>query len=428
MRSRPLSLIHTLLVMTAMVSGAAVLPASAQTETVLFSFTGTDGAQPSGLIADRAGNFYGVTRANPGSVCCGTVYQLSLVSGQWQAVVLHQFTGGLDGSVPVGTLAMDARGNLFGVTQSGGLMKGRCYSNCGTVFELSPTSGGEWNYAQIYSLRGAEAGDGEQPDAGVILDSAGNLYGTTQIGGAMSKLPQCPVFGCGTVFELSPSSGGWKETVLYKFSGGSDGAGPRSPVLFDAHGNLLGATGQGGGGHCNTGSGTGCGTIFQLIPSSGAWTENVLHRFNGSDGDTPYQALTLDAAGNLFGSTNVGGTSEGGVVYELSPGLDGNWTETTLHDFISSTYGIWPAGGLTMDSFGNLYGTASAGGADNAGTIFKLTPNGVGFSFSLVNSFDGAHGGSYPDGNLLVDRAGNLYGTAGSSGVNGYGVVFKVAP
>jgi uncharacterized repeat protein (TIGR03803 family) len=408
-----------------------VCAAGGQTVQVLHTFSGGDGSLPFGLISDAAGNFYGVTQTGGGTQkCCGTVFELSPAGTGWKSTVLHHFAGGQDGANPIGNLVFDTHGNIFGVTESGGTPTRPCKSTCGTVFELSPKSSGGWTYAQIYRFQGNSVGDGAVPDAALLVDAAGNLYGTTQLGGLITAPRQCLTGGCGTVFELSPMAGGWTETVLYKFPGNSDGAYPRSPLLFDANGNLDGATSQGGGGSCSLGFGqSGCGTIFQLVPSHGTWTENVLYRFQFANGEIPYQALLLDAEGNLYGTTNIGGANGVGAVFELSPGSGGSWTETTLYNFQGSTDGTWPAGGLTMDASGNLYGTASGGGAGDAGTIFKLTPaSGGGFTFNLVYSFRGGNGGSFPDNNLLLDSAGNLYGTDGYSGAKNDGLVFKITP
>jgi uncharacterized repeat protein (TIGR03803 family) len=407
-----------------------VCTAGAQSRQILHTFSGMDGSAPFGLISDAAGNFYGVANVGGGTkYCCGTIFEVSPVGGGWKTTILHDFGGGQGGANPVGSLAMDARGNLFGVTQSGGTPTKPCNSTCGTVFELSPKSGGGWTYSVIYRFQGNSVGDGSVPDSGVIVDAAGNLYGTTQLGGLVTSPRQCSSGSCGTVFELSPGAGGWTETVLYKFSGNPDGAYPRSPLLLDANGNLEGATSQGGGGRCSTGFGTnGCGTIFQLVPSGGGWTENVLYRFQGSDGEIPYQGLISDAAHNLYGTTNLGGLHGWGAVFELSPISGGGWSETTLYNFQGSADGIWPAGGLTMDTSGNLYGTASGGGAHNAGTVFKLSQaSGGRFTFGLVTSFTG-NDGSFPSGNMVVDGAGNLYGTARFDGQKGHGVVFKITP
>jgi uncharacterized repeat protein (TIGR03803 family) len=212
---------------------------------------------------------------------------------------------------------------------------------------------------------------------------------------------------------------------LYYFTGDLDGQDPRSPLMFDANGNLDGATSQGGGGDC----GDGCGTIFQLVPSGGTWTENVLHRFDRTDGWVPYQALTSDAEGNLYGTTNLGGANSEGTVFELSPGSGGSWTLTTLYDFPQNADGSWPAGGLTRDASGNLYGTASGAGAHDAGTAFKLAPAlGGGYTFSILVSFGGGNGGSGPNGNLVLDSTGNLYGTTGYGGAKSDGIVFKIVP
>jgi uncharacterized repeat protein (TIGR03803 family) len=406
--------------------------ASAQSRRVIHTFSGMDGSTPFGLISDVSGNLFGVAQSGGGggtNNCCGTVFELSPVGTGWKTTVLHHFSGGQGGSNPIGSLALDAGGNLFGVTSSGGTTATPCHSTCGTVFELSPKSGGGWTFSIIYRFLGNSAGDGAGPDAGLILDATGNLYGTTQFGGLVTGPRQCINTGCGTVFELSPTGGGWTETVLYKFSGSPDGAYPRSPLLFDASGNLDGATSQGGGGSCNLGSAqSGCGTIFQLVPSSGVWAENVLYSFHITDGETPYQGLVSDSTGNLYGTTNVGGAFSSGVAFQLSPGSGGVWSETILHNFQGNADGIWPAGGMTMDASGNLYGTASSAGAHDAGAVFKLTPtSGGAFSLSVLTDLDGTNGG-FPDGHLVLDAAGNIYGTGGFGGLKNSGVVFKITP
>ena len=406
-----------------------ISPVVAESGQILHSFSGTDGSHPFGLTSDAEGNFYGVANAGGGAQnCCGTVFELSPEGIEWKATVLHRFEGGQDGSGPIGTLAFDANGDLFGVTESGGAPGKPCKSTCGTIFELTPKSGGGWTYSQIYRFLGNTAGDGSGPDAGVIVDAGGNLYGTTEFGGLVTSAEQClEAAGCGTVFELSPGAGGWTETVLYKFAGNPDGAFPRSPVLFDANGDLDGATSRGGGGDCTLD--TGCGSIFQLVRSGSTWTEHLLHGFQSAEGLIPYQGLLLDGVGNLYGVANIGGPSGVGSVFELSPGPGGSWTESTLFGFPQNSDGYWPAGGLTADASGNLYGSGSGGGAGDAGTIFKLTPaSGGAFTFSLVAGFEGAEGPSMPNGNLVLDSAGNLYGSAAYGGAKGDGVVFKITP
>jgi uncharacterized repeat protein (TIGR03803 family) len=404
--------------------------AGAQTMQVLHSFSGTDGSHPYGLISDAAGNFYGVALTGGGAQnCCGTVFELSPSGTGYKTTVLHRFAGGRDGSNPIGNLLLDAEGNLFGITAQGGVTAKSCENTCGTVFELSPKIGGGWTYAQIYRFLGVGAGDGAEPYAGLIEDASGNLYGTTRIGGKLVAPKYCGATGCGTVFELSPGAGTWTETVLYKFAGDLDGNYPESPVAFDANGNLDGATSQGGGGPCSTGPyGLGCGTIFQMVPSSGTWTENVLYRFQGSDGNIPFDALIFDAAGNLYGAANLGGANGDGSIFQLTQGSGGTWTETTLFSYSSNEDGADPGGGVTMDSSGNIYGTSFEAGAHDAGTVIELTPaSGGGYTSSLIFSFSG-RGGSGPDGNLLLDASGNIYGTVGYGGAKGDGLVFKITP
>ena len=253
---------------------------------MLYSFTGSDGSEPfAGLIADSSGNLYGTTQSGGASGGHGVVFKLSPSGTE---TVLHTFTGGSDGGIPRAGLIADTGGNLYGTTAGGGA------SNAGTVFKLSP-SGTE---TVLYSFTGS---DGSGPFAGLIADSSGNLYGTTQSGGASG--------GHGVVFKLSP---GGTETVLYSFTGGSDGGTPRAGLIADSSGNLYGTT-QFGGPGCG---GVGCGVVFKLSPSG---TETVLYSFTGSDGSGPFPGLIADSSGNLYGTTLSGGASGGhGVVFKLT--------------------------------------------------------------------------------------------------------------
>ncbi|MFI5115931.1 MAG: choice-of-anchor tandem repeat GloVer-containing protein, partial [Terriglobales bacterium] len=266
---------------------------AAAQEKVLYTFQGGtgDGAFPqAGLIFDTAGNLYGTTSLG-GAYGFGTVFELTpTAGGTWTEKVLYSFKNdGTDGSNPKAGVIFDAAGNLYGTTSLGGA--GVCQgAGCGTVFELTPAAGGTWTEKVLHSFGGAT--DGVIPEAGLIFDAAGNLYGTTGYGGP---------YNWGTVFELTPAAGGtWTENVLYSFQGGADGAGPAAGLVFDAAGNLYGTTEVGGAGVCQ---GNGCGTVFELTPAAGGtWTENVLYRFqSGADGANPYDALIFDAAGNLYG-------------------------------------------------------------------------------------------------------------------------------
>ena len=318
-----------------------------------------DGQQPwAGLIFDAAGNLYGTTLGLDGAA-----FELMPNGGhQWTETALYRFgfNGGPDGQQPWASLVFDASGNLYGTTGEGGSFY------VGTAFELTPNGSGSWTETQIYSF--GNGSDGTTPVAGMIFDASGNLYGTTSAGGT---------YGFGTVFELTPNgSGSWTETVLYNFGPAPDGQEPLAGLVFDAAGNLYGTTEQGGnlGFPCGT---YGCGTVFELTPNgSGGWTETILHRFGyGTDGLQPlYGSLIFDAAGNLYGTTREGGTYSTGTVFELMPNGDGSWTETVLYSFGNGMDGFYPFGSLTFDAAGNLYGTTDAGGTYDLGTVFELTP------------------------------------------------------
>jgi uncharacterized repeat protein (TIGR03803 family) len=349
-----------------------------------------------------------------------------------QEITLYSFKGsanGGDGSVPECDLIFDSAGNLYGTTNSGGGV-GAPYDVDGTVFELSPAGGGTWTEKVLYSF-GATSTDGIEPLAGLIFDSAGNLYGTTSLGGA---------HGNGTVFELSPGTGGvWTEKVLYSFGATStDGTDPRrGSLIFDSAGNLYGTTLLGGPNTVSNGGGVEtAGTVFELSPGAGGvWTEKVLYNFGatGTDAANSVAGLIFDAAGNLYGTTKYGGASNDGTVFELSPGTGGVWTEKVLHSFADNgTDGSIPEAGLIFDARGNLYGTTYGGGSNpysgGLGAVFELSPAGGGnWSEQVLYSFVTGSTGDYPLGGVIFDAAGNLYGTA-SSELYGFGLVFELSP
>jgi uncharacterized repeat protein (TIGR03803 family) len=330
-------------------------------EKVLYSFNldGADAVYPDGgLILDSAGNLYGT--ASGGAYGDGTVFELvHESSGGWTESVLHSFNANAgDGQSPRASLILDAAGNLYGTTQSGGAGA--------TVFELTPTGQG-WTETILHHF--GTGADGDSPYSSLVFDSGGNLYGTTWKGGYGSS---------GTVFELTPDrSGGWTEKILRNFGDGVDGAFPYSGLILDAAGNLYGTTYYGG-----TYDG---GVAFELTPTAhGSWTEKILHHFNtnGTDGHQPYAGLILDGKGNLYGATLYGGSgacNDGflgtgcGTVFELIPQAGGHWTETILHNFnYNGTDGIFPYSGLTQDSMGNLFGTTNLGGSYNDGTVYEI--------------------------------------------------------
>jgi uncharacterized repeat protein (TIGR03803 family) len=402
------------LAVLAIMAGVAS-PVWAGTEKVLYSFAGgPDGNGPfSGLVADKAGNVYGTTQ-NGGTTNNGTVFELSPSSGGgWTEKILYSFCtqppNCADGYGPTGGLIFDESGNLYGTTSFGG--NEACQPGCGTVFELSPNSDGTWTETVLHSFSGT---DGANPsNSFLIFDKTGNIYGTTQGGGA---------YGHGAVFELS-GSGGWSETVLYSFcavSNCSDGQIPLAGAIFDKSGNLYGETYAGG--TYNDG------TIFKLSPRSGGWSERVLHSFGGFDGLGPQGGLVFDKKGGLYGSTSSGGAHGSGEVFKLTRSKKG-WNRTVLHTFKGAD-GQFPYDHLIFDKAGNLFGTTAGGGkCDNCGTVFELKPLWRGWKETAVYGFTGGGGdgdGFDPLGSLLLGKSGRLYGTTATGGTGGFGTVFEV--
>ncbi len=397
--------------------------AAAQQEQVLYSFPTNSGfaAYAGGLIADASGNLYGTTGLG-GASNFGSVYELSPPTSNtgWNETDLYFFGDGEDGAAPFGNLVFDSAGNLYGTTSGGG--SPNCLvGGCGTVFELSPPTspGGSWTLTILYSFSGGN--DGAQPHAGLVFDQAGNLYGTTSIGGGL-----CGSQGCGTVFELSPPEvpgGAWTEAVLYRFTGGSDGGSPFAPVVLDKAGKLYGTTAYGGSQDCL------CGTVFELTQSGGTWAESVIHSFGtiNDDGNSPYlDGPLLDKSGALVGTTEGGGAYGFGTVFGMLPPKTGaNWTYEILYSFGASlSGGLSPEGGV-IQADGVLYGTTSGGGSTDLGTIFQLTrtrgsvweETGL-YSFTLPN-------GANPEAELLLHN-GALYGTTTDGGSAGGGTVFEI--
>jgi uncharacterized repeat protein (TIGR03803 family) len=331
--------------------------------------------------------------------------------------ILHNFSGALTDGYGASGLVLDASGNLYGTTSYGGTYKG------GIVFELTPGAGGVWTETVLHNFSGGT--DGLEPAAGLVLDAAGNLYGTTVEGGGGSCTRGGPVVGCGTVFELTAGVGGvWTEKILYVFGvRAQDGIWPYSNLVFDAAGNLYGTTSLGGSHALCYMYGktlTGCGTVFELKPNrNGAWTEKILHNFGaGTDGEIPSAGVVFDAAGNLYGTTTSGGPAlcgeNGklrvcGIVFELIPEGTKGWNErqVSLGDSGFST-------GLAIDSVGILYGTSDSGGACGndynlgCGIAFELSPTAGGtWTLQTIGDFGS---GSTPSA-LTLDAQGNVYGT-----------------
>jgi uncharacterized repeat protein (TIGR03803 family) len=314
--------------------------------------------------------------------------------------VIYNFAGTPDGALPEsGLTARD--GNFYGATESGGAF------GYGTVFELSPNGSGGWNESVLYSFTGGA--DGSEPVGWLIFDSVGNLYGTTSLGGAN---------GLGEVFELSPAGSSWAETVLYSFANDGDGAEPETGLILDAAGNLYGTTGYYAGGD---------GTVFELSLSAGNWTEQTIYSFSGYSGNIP--GLTMDGAGNLYGTTTDN-------VFKLSPNGKGGWNATLIHTFVGGTKdGSAPEGNLALDHAGNVYGATYYGGKSNDGTVYKLTPVTTGkkkgtYTNKILYTFKGGTKDGYaPEAGVVLDAAGNLYGTAFDGGKYNGGIVYElVAP
>lgn len=386
------------------------------TETVLYTFTGgSDGAYPqASLIFDSNGNLYGTTSNGgkmSGAICsglggCGVVFELAPPksgTGPWTETPIYTFTGlNSDGAVPYASLIFDSKGNLYGTTIGGGTGDGKGHNQDGTVFELTPPSGGSgpWTEKTLYSFTGGS--DGGDPVANLIFDTNGNLYGTTILGGITSGVNCGASVGCGVIFELSPPSGGsgpWTETPLYSFTGKADGSYPYAGLIFDSNGNLYGTTATGGVKSGPVCKGTnGCGVVFRVSPpsdGSGDWTESAIYSFvSGSDGGFPYAGLTFDSNGNLYGTTVQGGNTTGanctdfdgcGVVFKLSPpgGGTGAWNETPAYAFNGASDGGFPYAPPIFDSQGDLFGTTSNGGklsgsnctdVGGCGVVFELSP------------------------------------------------------
>jgi len=381
----------------------------AQTYTVLHSFTNaTDGANPTaGVTIDRAGNLYGTT--SHGGIGHGTVYKLQRKGSSWALNPIYSFAGGAEGASPTARVILGPDSLLYGTTTYGGSQ------NAGTVFRLAPSPKAcsraicPWTETLLYVFSGAA--DGANPGYGdLVFDQAGNLYGTTYSGGESSE---------GIVFELMASNGMWTENSIYSFSG-SNGSGPLNGVIFDSAGNLYGTTYQGGR--------YGYGTIFQLSPSMG-WTESVLHSFGyQNDGAYPRAGLIPDQSGNLYGATSDFAPGGGGLVFKLSPSGD-SWTYLNVYNLTGTAFNrCGPWGDLAVDAAGNLYGTTFCDGPNKLGSVFKLTFSGGLWIYTSLHDFTGGNDGANPISNVVIDASGNLYGTASAGGALGYGVVWEITP
>jgi uncharacterized repeat protein (TIGR03803 family) len=412
MQMRERFLVKPALISTVLVSillGASSATTSAK---VLHSFAGgRDGSNPAaGLIFDGAGNLYGTTQ-NGGLQQAGTVFELTPNSdGTWTESELYSFKGSPDGAAPRCDLILFA-GNLYGTTLAGGINNVN-EGGDGTAFELTPVSGGGWTETIIHSF--GSGTDGMFPEAGLVADATGNLFGTTAQGGA---------HGLGAIFELTPVSGGWMENVIYSFAGGKSGAGPTAGLSLDTSGNVYGTTSGGGT--------RGLGNIFKLTHgANGKWTESVIHTFTGGRwGANPYGGLVFDVMGNLYGTTAVGGVHNWGIAFKLVLNSDGKWIESVLHSFGGGRDGRNPYAALIFDKSGNLYGTTALGGESGTGAIFKLAHSGDKWTESVIYGFPGSRlNGEQPMAGVILDGADNLYGMTPKGGAHGKGVAYELTP
>ncbi len=380
--------------------------AQAQSITVLHNFTGRDdgGASQAGLTMDRAGNLYGTTNEG-GTGGFGVVFRMSPAGSGWVLTTLHSFNS-TDGASPDGGVIFGPDGSLYGMTTWGGNY------GYGTVYRLRPspticTSAlCPWEESLLYSFTGGA--DGQYPGYGnLVFDHSGNLYGTTSSGGDGNG---------GVVFKLTPSNGSWTESVLWNFSGSAGGLSPESGLIFDNAGNLYGTTNYGGT--------YGAGTVYEVSPSGSGWSEQTLASIDFPNAIT-CGGVVMDGHGNLFGASGCFVPGQPGGVFELTPS-NGSWTFNVLHAFTSSSYNEGPYDTPTLDAAGNVYGTSISTGAYGGGEVFKLTPSNGGWTYTST-SFDFTNGDG-PTGSVILDAAGNIYGTTFSDGSDGFGTVWEITP
>jgi uncharacterized repeat protein (TIGR03803 family) len=381
-------------------------------EKVIHTFHGgKDGVVPwSGVIQDGMGNLYGTTGGGGSTDCggdgCGLVFELSpKAGGGWTEKKLHIFHfDGTDGVFPSARVTIDPAGNLYGTTKAGG--KGCSGFGCGMAFELSPNGDGTWKETVLHEFNHS---DGSAPAAALVLDAAGNLYGTAA-GGTHGQ------YGFGVVFELSPNKDGtWTETVLHDFTGGKDGLNS-GQLVTDQAGTLYGVTSAGGSyGH---------GTVFKMSRGGGKWRETVLYDFKPNQNALLPSSVILDNEGGFYG-TLVSGQSDG-AIFQLKT-VNGKWKKTIIFGFNLSD-GSWPLPRLVLDSTGNIYGTTEYGGSHGFGVVYELSPTKSGWKQRLLHEFAGIKDGIYPFDGVILGQAGHLYGTTYQGGSSGIGVVFDVTP
>jgi uncharacterized repeat protein (TIGR03803 family) len=379
---------------------------------VVYSFKGSplSSTPEAGLIADASGNLYGTAEyggvANSSCSGCGTAFELSPEKGgKWNETVLYSFNNPATGLYPGNPLIFDAAGNLYGTTSVGGTL--------GVAFELLHKAHA-WTYELLHNFTGCR--DGQQPESG-LTELNGSLYGTTVAGGNSCS------GGNGTIFEFSRVGGGWRYRIIYRFLSYSHGTSPQAGLTYDSSGNLYGTTAYGG----NTACGSGCGTVFELSRGRGGrWSQKVLHQFDKSDGALPAADLVWDASGNLWGSANQGANSgcpNGcGTIFELSHGKDRRFS--VVYEFIAQQGGA-PLGNMVFDGSGNLYGSTDIGGSAGDGVVFKLSRANGKWKYTVVHAFTDSPDGAHPNG-LAIGANGTFFGTTIGGGVYSLGTTFEV--
>jgi uncharacterized repeat protein (TIGR03803 family) len=386
----------------------ATAPATAQTYAVIHNFSSQQSEQPAaGLAIDSSGALYGTTTYTNAGGRDGEAFKMKPHGSSWIFSPFFNFPilGNID---PKSPLLIGPDGALYGT-----LFYNYGCDFCGAVFRLYPPATAPrtvlplWNGESLHNFTGGS--DGGNPGGALLMDQAGNLYGTTENGGAA---------GLGAIYQVEHSNGAWNETVIFSPQNEADGVDPLNGVVADSAGNLYGVF-QRGGPH-------GPGAVYELSNSGSGWTEQIVYGFTaGNDGAQPTSVI-IDGSGNLYGATTSGGTGHGGTIFKLTHG-GGGWTFTTLYN-VNGTAPCGVTGRLTLDSAGNLYGTTYCDGAYGYGSIFELTPSLGSYVYTDLHDFTNGDDGSYPNGSLVLDAQGKLYGTTFGGGSTGGGVVFELAP
>jgi len=399
---------------------------AASSATIIYTFQGgADGASPySDLTIDAVGNLYGTTLEG-GSYGCGTVFRLARTKEGWKHRVLYNFHGASDGCDPDAGLVLDGSGNFYGTTRNGG----RNNTGCGTVFKLGigPQGGLKETVLYTFSCTGSS---GAYPEADLVFDNQGNLYGTTWAGGT-GNIDFCGYAGCGTAFELSPSpDGSWIETTIHDFQGSPDAATPIGALVPDGKGGFYGASQYGGAGPCSPvhsqfGPPAGCSAIFELTPSGGGWTETVIYGFFRGLGfaRNPSGGFILGGPGILFGMSTNGGNGIG-TFFQLEQ-TGNSWSQSVLHRFYASPDAATPFGRLVAGPQGAWVGLTAGGGANGYGTVFALEQTNLGWKQRILYSFDKSIWSL--ESGPAVDSQGRVYGTA-LQNQEAYGEIYEVIP